>query len=121
MVKQIIDERRHSVRAKRILSIEFRLAKSLRKHVNTEWHLSTTQDMSLDGLAFYTDIEYKEGDTLELHVVMSGILDIFNGYGKIVRIEKKRSGTYYLVAVKFLNNKLNGRRAKSYQPAKRLM
>lgn len=121
MVKQIVDERRHSVRAKRVLSIEFRLNKSSRKTANTEWHLSTTQDMSLGGLAFYTDIEYKEGDILELHVVMSGILDIFNGYGKIVRIDKKRSGSYYLVAVKFLTNKLNRRNAKSYQPAKRLM
>ena len=121
MVKQTVDERRHSVRAKRVLSIEYRLNKNSRKHADTEWHLSTTQDMSLGGLAFYTDIEYKEGDILELHVVMSGILDIFNGYGKIVRIDKKQSGTYFLVAVKFINNKLNRRRAKSYRSAKRLM
>ena len=120
MVKQIAAERRNWIRAKRVLSIEYRLNKSSRKRFDTDWHLSTTQDMSLGGLAFYTDKEYKVGDIIELHVVMSGILDIFNGYGKVIRVEKKRSGTYFLVAVKFVSNKLIHRKAKSYKPAKRL-
>ena len=120
MVKQITVERRNWIRARRILSIEYRLKKNSRKPFDVDWHLSTTQDMSLGGLTFYTDQEYKTGDTLELHVVMSGILDIFNGYGKIIRMEKKRSGTYFLVAVKFINDRLTYRKAKSYKPVKRM-
>ncbi len=120
MVKQAVRERRNWVRAKRVLSIEFRLKKGSRKGGDSDWHLSTTHDMSLGGLTFFTDIEYRMGDTLELHVVMSGILDIFNGLGKIVRIEKKKSGSYFLVAVRFLSNKLTYRKAKAYTSKKRL-
>ena len=55
MVKQMTDERRFWVRAKRVLSIQYRLIKSRRKEIDRAWHLSTTQDMSYGGLSFYTD------------------------------------------------------------------
>lgn len=117
MVKTAILERRNFVRAKRVLSIEFRLIKSNRRSLDTEWHLSTTEDMSLGGLAFYTENEYRMGDILEVRVVMSGVLDIFNGLGKVVRVEKKRTGSYYLMAIKFMGNKVR-RSAKSFEAPK---
>ena len=36
---------------------------------------------------------------------MSGVLDIFKGYGKVVRVERKESAAFYLIAVKFIENK----------------
>jgi len=112
MTKQTTEERRFWVRAKRVLSIQYRLVKSRRKSADKAWHLSTTQDMSYGGLSFYTDQEFKKEEVLELHVVMSGILDIFNGLGKVVRVERKATGSYFLTAVKFVEQK---RQAKSYK------
>lgn len=114
MVKADILERRSFARAKRVLSIEFRLVKSKRRNVDSMWHLSTTEDMSFGGLAFYTENEYRMGDTLEVRVVMSGVLDIYSGYGKIVRMERKKTGSYFLVAVKFLGMKVKNRNAKTF-------
>jgi len=108
MVKQSsVEERRQSIRAKRILSIQFRLGKSKVKDNDTDksWHLSTTYDMSVLGLSFLSEVPYYVDDTLELHVVMSGVLDIFKGYGKVVRVERKESAAFYLIAVKFIENK----------------
>ncbi len=106
MVKLTVEEKRRYIRAKRILSIEFRLARSKGKNRDNAWHLSTTHDMSLGGLSFYTDVEFQVEDFLELRVVMSGILDIFKGYGQVVRVERKRTGAHYLVAIKFIGKEL---------------
>ena len=103
MVKQIVQERRRHIRAKHILSIQYRLAQSQRKDADQDWRLSTTQDMSPEGLSFYTDREYGKGDILDIHVVMSGILDVFKGHGEVVRVERKRSGACVLAAVKFVH------------------
>ena len=70
---------------------------------------------SLGGLAFFSDIEYRAGDIIEIHVVMSGILDIFKGFGKVIRVERKKTGVYFLIAVKFLES-AKQRRAKTYKP-----
>ncbi|MCK5215960.1 MAG: hypothetical protein KAR05_11490, partial [Candidatus Omnitrophica bacterium] len=32
------------------------------------------------------------------------ILDIFKGKGKIVRVEKKKNGAFYLIAIRFIEN-----------------
>ena len=105
MVKQSsVEERRQAIRAKRILSIQFRLAKSKFKDSDKSWHLSTTYDMSVLGLSFLSEVPFYVDDMLELHVVMSGVLDIFKGYGKVVRVERKESAAYYLIAVKFIEN-----------------
>ena len=101
MIKPVFEERRGAVRAKRILSVEYRLHKSKIRNFDKSWHLSMTEDMSTSGLAFMTEHGYRMGDILELHVVMAGILDIFNGYGTVVRCEKKKTGVFYRVAVKF--------------------
>ena len=115
-----VQERRIWVRAKRVLSLQFRLVRRQNKEYKDQWHLSTTQDMSLGGLAFYTDIEYRHGDILELHVVMSGILDIFNGQARVVRLEKRKSAAYYLVAVEYMDYKQKSRKAKTYVHGKRI-
>ena len=115
-----VQERRIWSRAKRVLSLQFRLVNRQNKEYKDQWHLSTTQDMSLGGLAFYTDIEYRQGDILEVHVVMSGVLDIFNGLAKVVRLEKRKSAAYFLVAVEYIDNKQKSRKAKTYTSAKRI-
>ena len=112
-LKQI--ERRQAPRAKRVLTIQFRIVRSKAKEFERSWHLSTTENMSILGLAFLSDMEAQPGDILEIHVVMSGVLDIFNGYSEVVRLERKKSVPYNLIAVKFLENfVLNKRPAKKY-------
>lgn len=70
--------------------------------------------MSYLGLSFLSDTPYQIDDVLELHVVMSGILDIFKGYGQVVRVEKKETGAFYLIAIRFTkNNPMNN---KSQRP-----
>ncbi|MDP8211809.1 MAG: PilZ domain-containing protein [Candidatus Zapsychrus exili] len=114
MVKQANKEKRQWIRAKRILSIQHRLSKPRAKgSAVMPWRLSTTQDMSIGGLAFYSDFEYRANEIVDVHVVMSGILDIFKGSCKVIRVEKKKTGAYYLVAVKFIDKK---RKAKTYRP-----
>lgn len=102
MVKSNIKERRRWVRAKRVLSITFKLKKSARAKANKDAFLSTTEDMSVGGLSFYTDCEYQIGDILDMKVVMSGVLDIFGGFAEVVRVEKKKTGAHYLIGVKYL-------------------
>ncbi len=120
MTKNSLAERRESIRAKRVLSIQFRLVKSNRKGPSKDWHLSTTYDMSVGGIAFYTDQEFKMGDILEVQVVMSGILDIYKGFGKVVRLERNKNAAHMLVAIQLLPKKQKGktRQAKSYVAAR---
>lgn len=101
MVKSLIKERRSYSRAKRILSIEYRLYKSRRQHTDQQWHLSTTEDISPESLSFYSDYEYHEGDILDVRVVMSGLLEVFKGQGEVVRVEQKRLGACFFIALHF--------------------
>ena len=110
MVKQSMNEKRQALRAKRILSIQYRIVKTKVRKADKRWHLSTTHDMSFLGLAFFSDIPLHIDDIIELNVVMSGILDIFKGYGKVVRVEKKITGAFFLVAIKFVDYKKIPRR-----------
>ncbi len=109
------DERRQSSRAKRILSIQYRLAKGQSsKDRDVRWHLSTTHDMSAMGLSFLSDVPYQIDDVLELQVVMSGILDIFKGHARVMRIEKKETGVYFLIGLEFVEDRpVRQRTAKS--------
>ncbi|MCA9401815.1 MAG: PilZ domain-containing protein, partial [Candidatus Omnitrophica bacterium] len=102
MVKISQKERRRWVRAKRVMSIEYRIKKSKRKLADSGWHLSTTHDMSIGGLSFYSELELEEGDLIDLSVCLSGVLEIFNGPAKVVRVEKRKTGAVFLVGVKFL-------------------
>jgi hypothetical protein len=120
MVKQSVEERRQAIRAKRILSIQYRLAKSKNKESDKTWHLSTTYDMSVLGLSFLSEVPYYAGDSLELHVVMSGVLDIFKGSGRVVRVERKENAAFYLIAVKFVENTVVTDRKRQTSVANRL-
>jgi len=116
MVKQSIQERRQAVRAKRVLSIQLRLVKSSRrKNVDRSWCLSTTQDMGIGGVAFYSETEYSPNDILELHITMSGFLDIYKGFGKVSRVERKKTGAYFLTAVKYIRAFPVKRSAKAFE------
>ncbi len=104
--KQIsFEERRDSVRVKRIVTVHHRLVKHNNRNVNSTWQLATTEDMSLSGLLFVSTLVYQPGDIVELRVVMSGVLDIFNGFGKVVRTSRNKAG-YYQVGVKYVDLKL---------------
>ncbi len=111
MVKQTVDERREYVRAKRILSVRHRLVKRKNKAMHDFWYLSTTEDMSVNGLLFTSAMPYQKADIIELEIVMSGVLDIFRGYGKVVRVIKKESGAFYSVAVQYIDIKVKNPRA----------
>ena len=105
------EERRDSVRAKRIITVRHRLVKHNGRKAEGMWQLASTENMSLSGLLFVSGIPYHIGDVVELQVVMSGVLDIFNGYGKIVRFSRNRGG-YYQVAVRYIDLKARSRSAK---------
>jgi hypothetical protein len=106
------EERRDSVRAKRIITVRHRLIKHSNRKVNSLWQLATTENMSLSGLLFISALAYHPGDIVELEVVLSGILDIFNGYGKVIRASRNKGG-YYQIAVKYVDLKARRRAAKS--------
>ncbi|MBF0531917.1 MAG: PilZ domain-containing protein [Candidatus Omnitrophica bacterium] len=101
MVKTLITERRGFIRAKRVLSIEYRTRESHQPIPDKNWKLSVTHDMSASGLSFYSEGEYRVDDLLEIHVVMSGVLDIFTGFARVVRVEKKKNAAFAFIAVKF--------------------
>ena len=102
-MKTSMKDRRIAIRAKRILSIQYRLHKSQIKNADHSWHLSTTHDMSALGLSFLSAVPYLVDDILEMHVIMSGVLDIFKGYGQVVRIERKETGAFYFIAVRCID------------------
>ena len=112
-IKQnLFEERRDSIRAKRIITVRHSLVKHKSRKVDSMWQLATTENMSLSGLLFVSALEYHPGDIIELQVVMSGVLDIFNGYGKVIRAIRNKGG-YYQVGVKYVDLKSKHRPAKS--------
>jgi len=106
------EDRRDSIRAKRIVTVRHRLIKHNNHKVNSMWQLAATENMSVSGLLFVSALEYHPGDIIELQVVMSGILDIFNGYGKVIRACRNKGG-YYQIGVKYVDLKMKRRAAKS--------
>jgi len=106
------EERRDSVRAKRIITVRHRLIKHNNRKTDSMWQLATTENMSLSGLLFVSALPYASGDVIELQLVMSGILDIFNGFGKVIRSSRNKGGNYH-VAVKYVELKSRPRAAKS--------
>ncbi len=106
------EERRDSVRAKRIITVRHRVVEHNGKKVDSMWQLSMTENMSLSGALFVSATAYHIDDIVELQVVMSGVLDIFNGYGRVVRATRNKGG-YYHVAVHYVELKPKKRPAKS--------
>ncbi len=97
-----VGERRDSVRAKRVITVRHRRIKHKGRKVEAAWQWSTTRNMSLSGLLFVSALPYEADDIVELQVVMSGVLDIFNGYGKVIRVMHNKGG-YYHVGVKYVD------------------
>jgi hypothetical protein len=106
------EERRDSIRAKRIVTVRHRLSKHNGRYVNGKWQMSVTEDMSLSGLLFVSAIAYEKDDLVELEVVMSGLLNIFKGYGQVIRLTRQKGGFYY-VAVKYVDFKKPLMKAKT--------
>jgi len=106
------EDRRDSVRTKRIITVRHKLVRHNNRKVDSMWQLAPTENMSISGLLFVSALPYHLGDIIELQVVMSGVLDIFNGYGKVVRSIRNKSG-YYHVAVKYVDLKAKRRPAKA--------
>ena len=112
MSQNSFKERRDSVRVKRIVTVRHRINKRRGKKVQQPWQLSTTEDMSASGLLFASIFPYKVDDVIELQVVMSGVLDLFNGFGKVVRVIKVRENFYH-IGIKYVDLKSKKRSAKS--------
>ena len=98
MVKTATRERRKFERAERVLSIEFRLV-SQAKSRDHAWRVAMTSDISRGGVSFYTDARLKKGDTIEMKIVMSGMIEIYSGHAQVIRAEKRPSAVYSLIAV----------------------
>ena len=118
MHKQNFNERRDGVRVKRIVTVRHRLHKRDNKTREDIWQLATTQDMSYSGLLFMSVLPYKINDTVELQVVMSGVLYLFNGYGRVIRVSGNDKDSYQ-IAVKYVDLKSRHRDAKSLIAANR--
>ncbi|MBU0468519.1 MAG: PilZ domain-containing protein [Candidatus Omnitrophica bacterium] len=112
-------ERRYCPRAKRIMSIEYRLVTTKRASADKNWHLSITQDMSCNGLTFYSEQELKKDEILDVNVIMSGILEIYKGQCKVVRVERKNTGANFLTAITF-EKKVSKAPKKETEPKKKV-
>lgn len=101
---QNFENRRDSIRAARIVTVRHRLVRHKGRKVSSPWQISMTENMSVSGLLFVSAINYEQDDTVEVEVVMSGMLDLFKGYGQVVRSILKEGG-YYHVALKYVDLK----------------
>ena len=117
MIKTNVNERRDGVRVKRIVTVRHRLHKRDNKIREDVWQLATTEDMSYSGLLFTSVLPYKTNDVVELQVVMSGVLFLFNGFGRVIRVSKDKDS--YQIAVKYVDLKSRHRDAKSLIAAHR--
>lgn len=113
LVKKLKERRKH-VRARRVLSVQHRLYKRKAKIIKGTWHSSLTENMSVSGLLFISPMPYLEGDILQMRVVMSGVLDIFGGLGKVIRVSATRNRKNFYVAVRYLSAEKSRRPIKSY-------
>ncbi len=115
MVKNSVDDRRRGLRAHRILSIRHRLHKRGTQIISDKnpWYLSATENMSFNGILFSSSAPYEKEDIIEIEVVMSAVLDIFRGFGRVVRVEKKAAAAVYQVAVTLID--LKGRQKNTEQ------
>ena len=108
-----VEERRDSIRVRRVTAVHHRLIKHKNRKVNSVWQLATAENMSLSGLLFVSALVYQPDDIIELRVVMAGVLDIFNGFGKVVRVFPNKDG-YYQIGVKYVDLKSKSRSAKTF-------
>ena len=107
-------ERRDGCRVNRVVAVSHRLAVLRRAKPSADWSLSTTKNMSHSGLLFLSAVPYRKNAVLELQVVMSGIIDLFNGQARVMRIQEV-GNTSFEIGVKFLPSKPLTRNAKTYR------
>ncbi len=69
--------------------------------------------MSITGLLFLSDVSYRIGDTVEISVVISGVIDIVKGLAQVVRVIEN-GDTSYDIAVRFLIDKPKKRAARKH-------
>jgi len=62
---------------------------------------------------FLSPVSYRVGDVIDLEVVMSGMIDIYSGQAKVVRIQES-SAKSFDVAAKYVEVKFKPRSAKSH-------
>ena len=105
-----MEDRRRAPRAPRILSIWHRLYKRKGKEGGFPWHVSVTENMSVTGILFHSSAPYLVGDIIELEVLLSGALNIFQGFAKVVRVDRGRKKGSYSIAVMLVNLKKRTRR-----------
>ena len=117
MLKSVVSspvvERRHGERVSRVVAIRHRLVSRSALKTPLEWSLSTTKNMSHSGVLFLSAIPYRKGDILDIHVVMSGIIDIFKGRVEVVRVTEI-GNTLFDVGVRNMPPKVPPRKAKSH-------
>ena len=100
-MNKVPKERRKYPRAKQVLTIYHRLTRSKVRARHENWHVSLTDDLSLGGVLFASEVPYNVRDILDLKIVMSGALTIYEGSGKVVRVERKRVVNIYKIAIYF--------------------
>jgi hypothetical protein len=110
--KDFLKEQRDSVRARRVVTVRHRLVKHNNRRADSIWQLSVSENMSLSGLLLKSTVDYKPGDIIELEVVMSGVLDIFIGFGKVIRTLSQKDGNYQ-IGIKYIDLKSKYRTAKT--------
>ena len=101
----MIEDRRSARRAPRILNIRHRLHKRKGKTVNSPLYVSMTENMSVNGILFKSAAPYFVDDIIELEVVLSGALNIFRGFARIVRVDKNKAAGGYMIAVTLIDLK----------------
>ncbi len=109
-----IPERRDGCRVNRVVAVSHRLAVVRRTKPLADWSLSTTKNMSHSGLLFLSAIPYRKNAVLELQVVMSGIIDLYNGQARVMRVQEV-GNTSFEIGVRFLPSKPLTRSAKKYR------
>jgi hypothetical protein len=113
-----IEERRQGLRADRVIALQHRLVKRGGRKAEAVWSLSTTRNMSYSGLLFMSAQPYKEGDVIELEIVLAGMIDIYNGLAEVVRVRSIESDQYDIGAryihVKF-QPRTASRKAKTHK------
>ncbi|MBF0485202.1 MAG: hypothetical protein HQL16_01680 [Candidatus Omnitrophica bacterium] len=106
-------DRREGIRAARVIAVKHRLIKRGAQKAASEWSLSTTRNMSVSGLLFNSPVSYHKDDVIELEVVMSGMIDIFNGAAVVVR-SSEISAHSFDIAARYITEKPKLRSAKTH-------
>ena len=109
-----IPERRDGSRVNRVVAVSHRLAVARKIKPSADWSLSTTKNMSHSGLLFMSTVPYRKNAVLDLQVVMSGIIDLYNGLARVMRVQEV-GDTSFAIGVKLLHSRPSARNAKTYR------